>query len=129
MPPSSAVATGDLATADDYNNLRTDVLSTHDHDGTDGNGTLNPNIVLFQDQSADPDALGELQLNGTTLKFYNGSTAVDLSGQAHAESHTVASHSDTTGTGAELEELTDGSTTVLHAHAGAQALWKHFALR
>jgi len=35
----------------------------------------------------------------------------------HAESHTVASHNDTTGTGAELNELTDGSTTALHSHA------------
>jgi len=40
------------------------------------------------------------------------------SGSAHhADSHTVASHSDTTGTGAELETLTDGSTTALHVHA------------
>jgi len=36
----------------------------------------------------------------------------------HAQSHTVVSHSDTTATGAELETLTDGSTTALHAHAG-----------
>ena len=36
----------------------------------------------------------------------------------HADSHTVVSHSDTTATGAELETLTDGSTTALHAHSG-----------
>ncbi len=36
----------------------------------------------------------------------------------HAQSHTVASHSDTTGTGPELDTLTDGSDAdVLHAHA------------
>lgn len=35
----------------------------------------------------------------------------------HAKSHNVASHSDTTATGAELEELTDGSTTTLHDHS------------
>ena len=35
----------------------------------------------------------------------------------HNESHTVASHSDTSGTGAELNELTDGSETTLHNHA------------
>ena len=40
MATSSAVSAGDLATADQYNNLRTDVLSTHDHDGTDGTATL-----------------------------------------------------------------------------------------
>ena len=37
----------------------------------------------------------------------------------HAESHTVASHSDTTATGTELETLTDGSNAdALHSHAG-----------
>jgi hypothetical protein len=41
--------------------------------------------------------------------------------QHHAESHTIASHSDTTATGAELEELTDGSETALHSHAGGGA--------
>lgn len=35
----------------------------------------------------------------------------------HAIVHTVASHSDTTATGAELDELTDGSVTTLHSHA------------
>ena len=38
---------------------------------------------------------------------------------SHAEAHTVASHSDTTGTGAELEELTDGSETTKHTHAAS----------
>lgn len=38
--------------------------------------------------------------------------------QHHSESHTIASHSDTTATGAELETLTDGSNAdSLHAHA------------
>jgi hypothetical protein len=49
-----------------------------------------------------------------------GSPTVDAthSGSAHhAASHTVASHSDTTATGAELETLTDGSNAVgLHEH-------------
>jgi hypothetical protein len=41
------------------------------------------------------------------------------SGSAHhTDAHTVVSHSDTTGTGAELNTLTDGSTTTLHAHSG-----------
>lgn len=40
MATSSAVANGDLATAAQYNDLRTDVLSTHNHDGTDGNGII-----------------------------------------------------------------------------------------
>ena len=40
MATSSAVSAGQLATATQYNNLRTDVLSTHTHDGTDGNATV-----------------------------------------------------------------------------------------
>ncbi len=35
----------------------------------------------------------------------------------HDEAHTIASHSDTSATGAEMDELTDGSETVLHTHA------------
>jgi len=34
----------------------------------------------------------------------------------YAEAHPIASHSDTTATGTELEELTNGSETVLHSH-------------
>jgi len=40
MATSSAVSAGQLATATQYNNLRTDVLSTHTHDGTDGSATV-----------------------------------------------------------------------------------------
>ena len=37
---SSAVSAGQTATATQYNNLRTDILSGHDHDGTHGDGTI-----------------------------------------------------------------------------------------
>lgn len=50
-----------------------------------------------------------------------GGVTVNLgesSGGDHPELHTIASHSDTTATGAELETLTDGSETTLHSHAG-----------
>ena len=43
----------------------------------------------------------------------NGSTAWGL---LDSVGHNVVSHLDTTATGAELEELTDGSTTTLHSH-------------
>ena len=36
----------------------------------------------------------------------------------HAQAHTVASHSDTNATGAQLNTLTDGSETALHSHIG-----------
>ena len=41
-----------------------------------------------------------------------------LTSALHAESHTVVSHSDTTATGPELDELTNGSITTLHSHLG-----------
>ena len=44
MATSSAVVSGDLATATNYNNLRTDVLTTHVHDGSDGSGGLGGNV-------------------------------------------------------------------------------------
>ena len=40
MPTSSVVSQGDLAIAAHINYVRTDVLSTHTHDGTDGNATI-----------------------------------------------------------------------------------------
>ena len=39
-------------------------------------------------------------------------------GVVNGATHTIASHSDTTATGTELEELTDGSDTTLHDHDG-----------
>lgn len=63
---------------------------SHGHTGADGSGTV--------------------AHSATT-----GRTANDH----HNESHTVASHSDTTATGAELETLTDGSNAdSLHSHGG-----------
>ena len=44
---------------------------------------------------------------------------VDIAARDHAESHTVASHSDTTATGANLNTLVGGGETALHSHAGA----------
>ncbi|MEA2036711.1 MAG: hypothetical protein U9O94_04345 [Nanoarchaeota archaeon] len=51
----------------------------------------------------------------TTLHDHDGIS--ENTAARHAESHTVASHSDTTATGAELNELTNGSETTLHSHA------------
>jgi len=55
-------------------------------------------------------------LNGLNDGDFKHLTNTQL-GELHAELHTVASHSDTTATGPELDELTDGSTTTLHNHA------------
>jgi len=61
------------------------------------------------------------KLTGISGSGFSGSHS-DLtnvtSDQHHAESHTIASHSDTTATGAELNELTGGGDTTLHDHDG-----------
>jgi hypothetical protein len=96
------------------------------------------NSVLVRNASSSGD-LAELALATTQILIGDGTgfTAAALSGDVtmtnaggvtvasshsgsahHADAHTVVSHSDTTATGAELETLTDGSTTSLHAHSG-----------
>ncbi len=61
-----------------------------------------------------------LQEGGTTsppLTTAHADTAGQTVDDHHDQTHTIVSH-DTTATGAELDELTDGSTTTLHDHAG-----------
>lgn len=48
----------------------------------------------------------------------SGAPGTWLTISLHDAAHTIASHSDTTATGAELNELTDGSDTTLHDHDG-----------
>ncbi len=99
------------------------------------NFATNPARVRFRSTDTGDDYV---DWRGTTAKGAGGTGATDhgqLSGlddddhlHYHTDArgdarypliaHTVASHSDTTATGAELEELTDGSVTALHSHAG-----------
>lgn len=72
------------------------------------NGSLSAEIVVGTSPGGE---LGGTWASPTVDTVHSGSAH-------HAESHTIASHSDTTATGAELEELTDGSETTLHSHAG-----------
>jgi hypothetical protein len=59
---------------------------------------------------------------GNTRTILMADTDVDLAdialntADSHAESHTVESHSDTTVTGTNLDELAGGGTTTLHTH-------------
>jgi hypothetical protein len=56
------------------------------------------------------------------ITIAHSDTTGQTSDDHHAQLHTVASHSDTTATGAELETLTDGSNAdALHVHASAVA--------
>ena len=66
-----------------------------------------------------PTADGEMwwDTDNDRLVIGDGASQV-LIAATHAEAHTVASHSDTTATGAETETLTDGSNAdLLHTHA------------
>lgn len=71
MPTSSAVTAGDIATATQYNNLRTDVITTHFHDGTDGY-----DLFRFARKSSNQDVDGTTLTNDTNLLFtvVNGET-------------------------------------------------------
>ena len=98
------------------------VLSTHTHTGAAGFGastlsglTLAALVTLtFADQSANPDAAGELQRNGNDLLFY-GSSAVNLTA-ANAAAGTAS-----------LRSLSTTSTTAAagnHTHTLSQ---EHYA--
>ena len=80
-------------------------LTAEDLDVTGDSGTI----------AIDLDSEALAITGGTGITTTASGNAVNIVG--HAEAHTVASHSDTTATGAELETLTDGSTTALHVHA------------
>ena len=85
-----------------------------DADNTAANETSHSDVLVETDVDDTP-------VNGATTDPISSNWAFDHNADAnahHNESHTVASHSDTTATGAELNELTDGSTTTLHSHSG-----------
>lgn len=65
----------------------------------------------------------ELDAGQLDNRYY---TESEVDALLHPESHTIASHSDTTGTGAELNTLTDGSNAdSLHVHNYAAASHNH----
>jgi len=79
--------------------------------------------IVSHDTAATGAELTELTDGSTTTLHNHAAVAVthaSTTGQTpddhHAEIHTIVSH-DTAATGAELTELTDGSTTTLHNHA------------
>jgi hypothetical protein len=80
--------------------------------------------ALGPDHTISGAAAGEvLRATGSTAARFDQLAHADLgsvtANQHHNESHTVASHSDTTATGSELETLTNGSdASALHDHDG-----------
>ena len=75
-----------------------------------GNLTVTGDIELghVSDTTITRVSAGVIAVEGVTVMLVGGAPTA----------HTIASHSDTTGTGAELNTLTDGSETALHSHAG-----------
>ena len=80
--------TNDIVTAAQLNQQLRDnlnVLSSHTHTGAAGMGSASLSgislaalgTLTFADQSANPDAAGELQRNGNALKWY-GASVIDL---------------------------------------------------
>ena len=83
-------------------------------DATSGNATGNTTLHSLGGDLHDPDTLANLNTKVTDA------TLDDSSAPRTPSAHTIASHSDTTATGAELDELTGGGATILHSHAGAE---------
>ena len=77
-------------------------------------------IVTKLDEAVDVTASQIATLINASAEVFNDANiaaSIARDSELHNESHTVASHSDTTATGAELETLTDGSDAdALHAH-------------
>lgn len=68
-----------------------------------------------------PTVAGDLNLADLAARAH-GDLSDAPADAHHAQAHTVVSHSDTTGTGAELDTLTDASEAeALHHHRGRAA--------
>jgi len=115
-----AIAIGDLYTADSVDVVSTIILVNTHSVAITCNLYLTPSGGTARRLIPKDTTLGigySLHTNGSTMSVYDDSG--NLLTSAIAAAHTIASHSDTTGTGPELDELTDGSETTLHSHAAA----------
>jgi len=93
-----------------WNTLYVDTIYSNSGGGS-GNLTVHSLAGVFHSASSLAD------LNGLV-----SDATLDDSGDPRTPSaHTIVSHSDTTATGAELDELTDGSVTSLHSHPVEEA--------
>jgi hypothetical protein len=106
--PVNSVTTAPVSSNWAYDHANTHAPSNADN--TAANETSHADVVVDAD----------IGVNVAAYDHNHDADYADIANE-HAESHTVASHSDTSATGAELDELTDGSTTSLHSHAGGGA--------
>jgi hypothetical protein len=91
----------------------------HDHDGISEN-TTHRGLTSGNPHSVTLVEVGGLALSAASLEGDRSlQDNIDvLSGDSHAESHDIASHSDTSATGTELNTLVGGGDTTLHDHDG-----------
>jgi len=119
---TATVDTNTFAKVHDAGVLVSDNTVTLDFDGTDFTMVESPSNdfdISVTDSGIDHDATTNFT---STEHFTEGSISHDSIADVsiddhHTETHTIVSH-DTTGTGANLTELTDASETTLHSHAG-----------
>ena len=116
-----------------HSHADSEIADAHSHDSaaTWAQGQ----IVLEQSASPTPTAEGQIEwdTDGDQIVVGDGTGQVTFSNDADnasayaAAAHTIASHSDTTATGSELETLTDGSNAdSLHVHAvGSHTIASH----
>lgn len=101
-----------------FDSVETDI-DTHIAGTTSVHGIVDTSLLLAQ---GDVD---DIPVNGVIIAPISSNWAYDHDADAnshHNESHTVASHNDTTATGTELESLTDDSMVdTLHRHSELSA--------
>lgn len=121
------VQIGNLPAGSEQNDLATDgVVGIADDQVPVGSGagtaaykTLPNGAVSYATATNSFSQAAAADLADFDTEVSNNTDVAANTAARHAESHTVASHSDTTATGAELETLTDGSNAdSLHVHEG-----------
>lgn len=106
--PAGSIATH--ASDADAHHSQAHTLASHSDTATTG-AALDAHIA----STANPHSVSAAQAGAEAAGSI--ATHAALSDAHHPQAHTIVSHSDTTATGAELDELTDGSETTLHSHA------------
>lgn len=108
---SEKIVVGNTSNTNSGNETATSVAAIN-------HGTAEKTSLVDADEITGQDSASSFSLIRTTWTNVKAFLKTYFDTLYAAASHTIASHSDTTATGAELNELTDGSTTTLHSHAG-----------
>jgi len=122
MASSAVVATGDVATAAQYNNLRIDVLDTssgHSHTGTDSKdlGTLTADLTISQSGASQIEVISTtndayLILNSDTDEGQDSEVIFESGGTARGR---IEYNHNTTGTSQQFNVYTNDNATLAFA--------------